>query len=228
MFPDRLRFLRQEAGYTQQRVGDQLGVSQQTIAQWEKGNREPDHKMLKRIAGLFNVSIDYLIGSDQPMDSQIAENIKRCRERLDVSQSTLAEHLGVNEKRIADLESGKALPSMAEIERISKMLWSSPEELLSMQHLFDESFIREKFLSTVLGKFGFTCLKESSPESRYMIFNGENFYYFTDEQFLGFVESIDDYIGFSMHQLLKKAVEVVYIDHRKYDANASEDSSKES
>lgn len=215
MFPDRLRLLRQEMGYTQRRMGEQFGVSQQTVAQWEKGTREPDHKMLKKIARFFNVSLDYLMGVDKAIDTQIAENIKRSRERLGVSQSTLAEYLGVNVQKIDAFEQGKELPSVSELEKISSGLWTTPENLMSMQHLFDESFIREKFLLTVMQKYGYTCLKEISPQPGYTICVDEKFYRFTEAQFDTFNETIDECVGFLLTQLLKKATEVLCVDHEQ-------------
>lgn len=220
MFSDRLRLLRQEMGYTQRLIGERLGVSQQTVAQWERGTREPDHKTLKRIASLFNVSLDYLMGVDKAIDTQIAENIKRLRERLGVSQSALAKYLGVDVQKIDAFEQGKELPSVSELEKISSGLWTTPEDLMSMQHLFDETFVREKFLSTVMQKYGYTCLKEISPQPGYTICVDDKFYRFTEAQFDTFHETIDECVGFLLTQLLKKATEVLCIDHEQQHDNA--------
>jgi transcriptional regulator with XRE-family HTH domain len=39
-----------------------LGLSQQAIAKWETGNSEPGNELLNRLASLFNISVDYLLG----------------------------------------------------------------------------------------------------------------------------------------------------------------------
>lgn len=63
MIGKRLKNLREEKGLRQADLANKLGVSQQTISQYEKDLREPDPAMSKKIASFFDVSIDYLYGS---------------------------------------------------------------------------------------------------------------------------------------------------------------------
>lgn len=62
MFAERLKQLRRQRNISQQMLSIQLGVNQTTISGWEIANREPSYEMLARIADLFGVSADYLIG----------------------------------------------------------------------------------------------------------------------------------------------------------------------
>ena len=62
MFAERLKQLRRQRNISQQMLSIQLGVNQTTISCWEIANREPSYEMLARIADLFGVSADYLIG----------------------------------------------------------------------------------------------------------------------------------------------------------------------
>ena len=59
----RLRELRQQRNMTQLEVAESLGVSRVTITKYETGDREPDLKTAQRLAELFGVSIDYLVGA---------------------------------------------------------------------------------------------------------------------------------------------------------------------
>lgn len=59
---DRLKELRLALGLSQQALADRLNVSQQTICKYENGMIEPNIDMLKTMAALFDVSVDYLIG----------------------------------------------------------------------------------------------------------------------------------------------------------------------
>ncbi|MBZ4662813.1 MAG: hypothetical protein JG776_495 [Caloramator sp.] len=61
-FGDRLKMLRKERGMTGTELGRLLNVSKVAISNWENGNRFPDKDMLLKIAELFNVSVDYLLG----------------------------------------------------------------------------------------------------------------------------------------------------------------------
>lgn len=46
---------------TQRKLGQTLGVCNQTISCWENGQREPDLDTLVKIAKIFDVSIDSLL-----------------------------------------------------------------------------------------------------------------------------------------------------------------------
>lgn len=63
MIGNRLRVLREEKELRQSDLAKKLGVSQQTISQYEKDTREPDPAMTNKIASFFGVSIDYLYGN---------------------------------------------------------------------------------------------------------------------------------------------------------------------
>lgn len=59
-----LRQLRERDGMTQAELGRKLNVAPSTIGMWEKGYRSPDYENLTAIAGIFNVTTDYLLGLD--------------------------------------------------------------------------------------------------------------------------------------------------------------------
>ena len=61
MLPN-LKMLRQEYGISQQRLADAIGVSQQSINQYENHSVEPDISILTRLADHFNTSIDFIVG----------------------------------------------------------------------------------------------------------------------------------------------------------------------
>jgi transcriptional regulator with XRE-family HTH domain len=60
----RLKDLRKGIGYTQAGLADALGVSQQTIARWEKGDAEPSLSMLRDLATIMGTSVDDLVEFD--------------------------------------------------------------------------------------------------------------------------------------------------------------------
>jgi transcriptional regulator with XRE-family HTH domain len=53
--------LRQAAGMTQLELADKLNYSDKAISKWERGESIPDVLVLKTIADLFSVSLDYLL-----------------------------------------------------------------------------------------------------------------------------------------------------------------------
>ena len=58
----RLQFLRKEAGLTQKQLAERLNMRDNTISQYEKGDRTPSVETQMNIARLFGVSIDFLVG----------------------------------------------------------------------------------------------------------------------------------------------------------------------
>ncbi|MBO5925122.1 MAG: helix-turn-helix transcriptional regulator [Clostridia bacterium] len=62
IFAKRLKELRKEKGLTQQQIADMLNVRQQSYTRYELNTSEPSYDMLVRIATIFEVSTDYLLG----------------------------------------------------------------------------------------------------------------------------------------------------------------------
>ena len=62
----RLKELRTQRGLTQSQIGELLGVSCVTIARYEAGEREPSNAKLTALANYFGVTVDYLMGRDEP------------------------------------------------------------------------------------------------------------------------------------------------------------------
>ena len=64
-FPERLKTLREQFGYTQDTLGQRINVSAATINRYEKGLRKPDPDMLCLLADLFETSVDDLLGREE-------------------------------------------------------------------------------------------------------------------------------------------------------------------
>ena len=59
---DRLKGLRDASGLTQRQVAQRLGLVPSAVCAYENGSRLPSYSVLIRLAGLFHVSTDYLLG----------------------------------------------------------------------------------------------------------------------------------------------------------------------
>lgn len=65
-FGQKIKKLRLEKEWTQSYVGKQIGVSDRVLGYYESDNRFPkDEKILKALASLYNVTVDYLLGESQ-------------------------------------------------------------------------------------------------------------------------------------------------------------------
>ena len=64
MLNQRLRALRQARGLSQVDLARELGVTKQSVSNWENDNILPSIDMLVRISHFFSVSTDYLLELD--------------------------------------------------------------------------------------------------------------------------------------------------------------------
>ena len=61
---NRIAFLRKQKGISQTELGKQIGAAQNTVCNWENGNREPDKETYIKLAEFFEVSVSEIMGVD--------------------------------------------------------------------------------------------------------------------------------------------------------------------
>ena len=62
MLKDKIKEVRQEKGLTQSEVALAINRQKYNVGNWEQGRAEPSTDDLIKLAKLFNVSVDYLLG----------------------------------------------------------------------------------------------------------------------------------------------------------------------
>ena len=65
MFSERIKALRVSRCMNQVEFAKKLGVTKQSVSNWENNNIQPSIDMLVKIANTFSVSADYLLGLDE-------------------------------------------------------------------------------------------------------------------------------------------------------------------
>lgn len=70
MFGSRLKDLRNERKLTQDDLGKLLNVSGKTIGTWERDSRQPNIESINKLATIFGVTTDYLLGNSDKKKSQ--------------------------------------------------------------------------------------------------------------------------------------------------------------
>lgn len=96
-FTERLRELRTQNNYSQQDLADKMGVTKQTISQYERGVRKPDMDTLTALCDIFNVSSDYLMGkSDVTVRLLNTDDLRRLNSSHQ-DQSNIAAHFDGDE-----------------------------------------------------------------------------------------------------------------------------------
>lgn len=63
-FKDKIKAARLNAGYTQQQAADATGIPRYTISKLETGSREPDLNTLGKLIDFYEVSADWILGTN--------------------------------------------------------------------------------------------------------------------------------------------------------------------
>lgn len=163
LFASRLHKARTDNQMTQATLADYLGVSRQTINNYEAGIREPSLSLLTELAHILNVSVDWLLGNDTyglfsnnpevftaaPIFSVRLEEV---RSKHTLSQERLAEILKLPIAMYQRLEQGKLVPDIVLIDRISQYFQVSIDWLLGRDVMVSsEKLVPRKYLKEPYG-----------------------------------------------------------------------------
>lgn len=171
---EQLKNMRKKYGLTMKQLGNEIGVAESTISQYESGKREPDYATLIKLANYFNVSIDFLLGREKSdsltQDISKAESrfekmrrrINEMRETAGMSMEDLAQKSNIPIETIENIGTGKgASMDIDRLSRIAKVLNTNTDYLLGFS---DDSTPppHSKSISELLS--------ESKPESAVYVF----------------------------------------------------------
>ncbi|MBQ1251909.1 MAG: helix-turn-helix transcriptional regulator [Firmicutes bacterium] len=82
MLADKIMELRKSHGWSQEQLGELLGVSRQSVSKWETGLSQPELDNILQMSELFGVSTDYLLKDDHredPCGCESSVEIDACR-----------------------------------------------------------------------------------------------------------------------------------------------------
>lgn len=74
---EKIRALRQNAGMSQEKVAELVGVSRQAVTKWEVNQSAPSTENLFKLAEIFGTSVDMLLTSEDETKAYPAEQIYR-------------------------------------------------------------------------------------------------------------------------------------------------------
>ena len=69
--------LRREKGYTQEELGEKIGVTNKTVSRWENGNYLPGVDMLQILSQEYAVSINELLCGERLQEENYKENAEK-------------------------------------------------------------------------------------------------------------------------------------------------------
>ena len=69
-FSARLVVLRQRRGYSQEQLALKMGITKQTISNYERDIRSPDRETIERLANILDCSVGYIMGTEEEINAQ--------------------------------------------------------------------------------------------------------------------------------------------------------------
>lgn len=72
---EKIKIIRKARGYSQEELGDKVGVSRQTVSDWEKGKYDPTLESIRFLAQELEVSFDTLLDEDIDLNDKRQLNI---------------------------------------------------------------------------------------------------------------------------------------------------------
>lgn len=106
---NRIATARSAAGLSEIELADRLGVTTETLAEWERGDRSPRANHLTKLSGVLGVAFSWLIvgsggepSTDTDRMTQLRIDLTAVRSRLD----DVVNELAVLDQRLADLDAG--------------------------------------------------------------------------------------------------------------------------
>lgn len=155
----KLRELREQRGWTQLYAAKIFGITNGALSNYERDERMPDAKMLKKFAEVYEVSLDYLLDNEptekstddiigepagMKIKSIIGERIKELREKQGLTQKELATFLGISDRAVGYYEKEERTPPPDMLQKIADFFDVSVDYLLGRTDL-PNAYIPEEY-----------------------------------------------------------------------------------
>lgn len=115
---DRIAFMRESRGLTQEDLASRLGISRASLSHYETNRRQPDYETLRNIANLFDVSTDYLLGRTDDPHMNMDRDIRDFVDSLELSDEKILEKFALTvDGRTLTLEEAKRFIAFIRAER---------------------------------------------------------------------------------------------------------------
>ena len=76
-FGQRFSRLRKQRGLTQEELGEKVGLSGQAVSKWENDASMPDVSLLVELSEILGISLDELLGKEQPITRVVPEGERK-------------------------------------------------------------------------------------------------------------------------------------------------------
>ena len=131
-----IRYFRELKHLSQSKLAAQIGVSQRNVSYYESGEHIPPADVLKKLASIFGITVDELVGTKKRGSHNNCENffyeeglanwnIRKKSEELGLSYNEVLEKTCIDKERFDLLWFGNMQPFAEELLRFSEVLNTS-------------------------------------------------------------------------------------------------------
>ena len=145
---NRIRELRKKSGLTQEALGKKLGVIKQTVSSWENNISEPNSEILSKIAAIFNVSIDYILGNESKTAGKSTHHFFFFFDDMLKNTFMIRLKRAIENKGITISEFLNSSP----LDKINAQLYLNGDHEPSLEDLIDISHYLETSIDYLLGQ----------------------------------------------------------------------------
>ena len=139
---ERIFNIRERIGYTQEELAKKLGVSRSLVNNWENGYANISLKQLIKLAYIYQVPIDYLLGIIEEIDDyeyhyidtmdlkSIGLKLKDIRKTNKMTQDKFAQKIDTKRSSISYYEIGRMMISTADLKQICETFGVSADYIV--------------------------------------------------------------------------------------------------
>lgn len=153
-----IRYFRELKHLSQAKLAEQIGVSQRNVSYYESGDHIPPADVLKKLASIFGITVDELVGTKKINSHESCEdyfyeeglvnwNIRKKATELGLTYEDVLSKTCIDEHRFDLLWFGNAQPFAEELIRFAEVLDISIDYLLDYSQRENISSNEELILS---------------------------------------------------------------------------------
>ena len=133
----RIKSLREKNNYTQNEVAKLMGISRSLICLWEQGYTNISLKQIIKLAALYKVPLDYILGIIDKVDTKVKyKYITSLDLKYLGSKIRFAYKLDTKRSSISYYEIGKMMISTADLKQICETFGVSSDYLIGNTDTF--------------------------------------------------------------------------------------------
>ncbi|KAF6618358.1 helix-turn-helix transcriptional regulator [Paenibacillus sp. EKM102P] len=115
----RIAELREHKGLKQEELAQSLGITRAALSHYEKNRRKPDFEILTKLADIFGVTIDYLVGRTSQPTAILDSGVREFVDQLELSDEDILRRFNLTiDGRTLTEEEAKRFIAFVRMERM--------------------------------------------------------------------------------------------------------------